>query len=395
MKINFSNAGRDLPSGVLPCLRLLYLHSLLLLILFLLSFSTFAQKNEYFLFVGTFTTGKSEGIYVYNFNTKTGKFEYKSVGKGIKDPSYLAISADKKFVYSAGENTPKEATIHTLIFDEKTANLTLLNTQITNGERSCHVSIDKTGKWVFVANFRTGNFSVFPVENDGKLGKATQTIQHEGKGAIPERQEKAHAHSTYMQPDNKHLWVVDLGLDKILYYDFDEKTGKVSPSNPAFTKIEDGAGPRHLDFHPNGKFVYSINEINSTVCAFEKQNGILKQIQTVSSLPANYNGRKWSADIHISPDGKFLYASNRAADNIAIYSIDTKTSLLTNIGFESSGGKTPRNFMITPEGNFLLAANQDSDNIVIFKRNKSTGMLTKTDEISVPNPVCLKMVSVK
>lgn len=367
----------------------------LFIVFFISFFSSFAQKNEYFLFVGTFTTGKSEGIYVYQFNTETGKFTYKSVGKGMKDPSYLTISADKKFVYAAGENTPKEATIHTLSFDKKTANLNLLNTQITNGERSCHVSMDKSGKWVFVANYRTGNFSIFPIEKDGKLGKVTQTIQHEGKGANPERQEKAHAHSTYIQPDNKHLWVVDLGLDKVMYYDFDEKTGKVSPSNPAFTKIEDGSGPRHLDFHPNRKFVYSINELSSTVCAFENQNGILKQIQNISALPTDYSGRKWGADIHVSPDGKFLYASNRAADNIAIFSIDAQTGLLTNIGFEASAGKTPRNFMITPEGNFLLAANQESDNIVIFRRNKTTGMLMKADEISVPNPVCLKMISVK
>jgi 6-phosphogluconolactonase len=358
----------------------------------LLSHQLFAQFNQFYLFVGTFTTGKSEGIYVYEFNTKSGDFKYRSVFKGLTDPSFLAISPDKKFVYSAGENSPQEATIHALSFNQSLATLSLVNTQVTNGERACHVAIDKTGKWVFVSNYRSGNLSVFPVEIDGKLGKATQTIQHEGKSIDPERQEKAHAHSVNIAENNIDVFVNDLGIDKIMTYKFDALTGRLSPANPAFTKIEDGSGPRHFDFHPNGKFAYSINELSSTITGFNYENGSLKAFQTISTLPQGYTGRKWSADIHISPDGDFLYASNRTADNIAIFSINNKTGQLTLVGFEPTGGKTPRNFIIAPHGNFLLVANQESDDIIVFSRDKKTGKLLKVSTINVPSPVCLKMM---
>ena len=373
-----------------------------LFLAFLISANTFTNaqnklkkkmNHDFHLLVGTYTSGKSEGIYVYKFNALTGEFTAESIAKNVKNPSFLAVSPNEKFVYSAGE-IDKNGAVYAFSFDKKLGNLTQLSTQSSNGNYPCHVAIDKTGKWVIAGNYGAGSLTVLPVETNGGLGKPTQTIQHEGKGKNAERQEAPHVHSINIAPNNVDVFVADLGIDKLVSYSLDAKTGILSKGNPPFTKLEDGTGPRHFIMHPNGKFAYVIQELSSQITTFNYKKGSLTAIQSISTLPADYKGANSCADIHISSDGKFLYGSNRIHDSIVIYSIDQKTGKLTYITNESTKGKKPRNFMIDPTGNYVLVANQETDNIVIFKRDAKKGTLTPTgQEISVPNPVCLKMIS--
>lgn len=372
---------------------------LVLLVLFQsFAFATNISKpiapKEFYLLVGTYTSGKSEGIYVYKFNSETGNYQAISIAKGLKNPAFLAISPNQKYVYSVGEFNNGGA-VYAFEFDKTKGVLNQLSTQSANGSGPCHVAVDKTGKWVIVGNYGAGSLSVLPVESNGGVGTAIQTIQHEGKGVNETRQEKPHVHSINIAPNNVDVFVPDLGIDKIVTYQLDNTTGKLTAGNPLFTKVQDGTGPRHFTFHPNKKFAYVIQELSGEITGFHYQKGGLKAFQTISTLPAEYTGGKSCADIHISPDGKFLYGSNRIHDSIAIYAIDPKTGKLTYITNQGVLGKKPRNFIIDPTGKFVLIANQDSDNITIFERDPIKGTLTSTGkEISVPNPVCLKMMNV-
>ena len=335
-------------------------------LLFLPQISKSQSKDEQYLIIGTYTRpntkNPSEGIYVYKFNTNTAEFSAVNKAIGIKNPSFLAVSPDQKFVYSVGENDI-DSFVYSFSFDKKSGNLTKLNTQSSGGAHPCHISIDKTGKWVLVGNYSGGNLSILPVEADGSLGKATQTINHEGKGPNAGRQEKPHVHSVNIAPNNRDIFVPDLGIDKIMTYSLDVKNGKLLEGKPAFTKVADGSGPRHFTVHPNGKFAYVIQELSSTVTAFNYTSGKLMPIQTITTLAQDFKDKNKSfcADIHISPDGKFLYGSNRfvdagnkngifaptnTIDTIVMYSIDKKTGKLTYIGNVPVLGKVPRNFII-------------------------------------------------
>ena len=365
--------------------------AILIALLNLITIITYAQKDNITLYIGTYTSRTSEGIYVYQFNTKTGDFTPKSIAKGISNPSFLSISSDNRFLYTLGGK--KGDTVRAFAIEKQSHNLTFLNEQALGGFfGSAHLAIDKTGKWLLVGNYLAGSINVLPVKPDGSLGEVIQTIQHEGKSVHPERQTKPYVHSINIAPNNKDVFVADLGTDKIMAYTLNAQTGQLIPSNPAFVTTQPGSGPRHFTFHPNGKFAYVINELDATVTGFTYKNGALETIQTVNNLPEDYKGRKWAADIHISPDGKFLYASNRAEhESLSIFNINKKTGKLTLVGHQPVRGKTPRNFAIDPTGNFILVANQDSDNITIFKRDKKTGKLTATGkEIKVSMPVCLK-----
>ena len=362
-----------------------------------LSCGLFSNAQDYYLFIGTYTSGKSEGIYVYRFNLTTGELKPVSTASGVSNPSYLAISPSRKFVYAVNENSGKlPGEVSAFDFDKKTGKLSFLNKQLSGGDDPCYVSTDKSGKWVVVGNYTGGNLSALPVNADGSLQPYAQLIQHTGKSANKNRQEKAHVHSTIFSPDYKYLMVPDLGMDKVTCYRFtpSQKTPLVPAANP-FVSVPPGNGPRHVDFHPNGKYMYLVEEMSGTVAAYKYNNGKLSLIQRTSSHPKDYSGEKGSADIHVSPDGRFLYASNRGdANNIAIFSIDMASGKLHSIGYQSVLGKTPRNFMIAPNGKYLLVANQESDNIVIFKRDMQTGLLTETGtQINIPNPVCLKMIN--
>ncbi len=351
--------------------------------------STITLGQNPYLFVGTYTTRGSEGIYTFRFDTEKGTLTPAGEAKKLENPSFLAISPNRQFVYAVEETA--NGKVSALRFEENTGQLSLLNSQVVNGDYPCHITIDKTGKWVIVGNYGSGNFSIFPVQADGSLGKATQTIQHAGKSINTARQEAPHVHSINIGKNNKNIFVVDLGTDKIMSYQLDGKTGKITVGNPPFTEVKAGAGPRHFAFHPKKNWAYSILELNSTIAAFSYKNSKLIDLQTISTLPDDYKGENSCADIHISADGKFLYGSNRGHNSISVYSIHQKTGKLTFIQNQPTEGKAPRNFAIDPSGKFLLAANQNSDTIAVFKIDAKTGKLTYQNvEAKVSMPVCLK-----
>jgi 6-phosphogluconolactonase len=352
-------------------------------------------SQDYYLFIGTYTNGKSKGIYVYQFNAATGHF--KSISEiESKNPSYLTISPNGKFLYAVnenGSNTP--GGVSAFSFDKSKGQLQFINQQSSGGADPCYITENNSSQWVFVANYSGGSLAALPVKSDGSLDSVSQLIQHNGKGVISDRQDMAHVHSTVLSPDQHYLFVADLGTDREYIYRFDPaKKQPLGPAKDSIVTLNPGSGPRHFTFHPTKSYAYLINELSGNVDAFDYSNGKLDQIQEISSHPADFKGDKGSADIHVSPDGRFLYATNRGdANSIAVYSIDQTNGKLKLAGIQSTMGKHPRNFMIDPTGHFLLIANRDSDNIVIFSINSKSGLLTSTgQQISIPNPVCLKMI---
>lgn len=354
------------------------------------------NAQEHYLLVGTYDSPKSEGIYIYKFNTETGTAKEIS---HIKTPnsSFLASSPDQKFVYAVSEIAPQDGKggdIAAFSFNKDKGTLTFISKQHSGGDHPCHVEVDKTGKWIFASNYTSGSLAVLPVNENNNLGKAI-SFQHTGSGANEQRQKGPHVHGAIISPDNKTLFVTDLGIDKVLLYDFTASTGKLTPSKEAFIQSQPGAGPRLFTFHPNYRFAYIIEELSGTVVLYKHKKGKLITKQRISTMPEDDKRFPGSADIHVSPDGKFLYASNRGEVNtIAIFSIHKKNGTLTKVGHQSTLGKTPRNFNFDPTGVFLLVGNQNSDEIVIFKRDLLTGLLTDTgNRISVGKPVCLKWIT--
>ncbi len=362
---------------------------------FALLFSCCSFGQHFYLFIGTYTSGKSKGIYVYDFDASNGTA--KALGTvASKDPSYLAISRDGKYLYAVNEGPAGK--VSAFSFNPEKATLSPLNQQSSGGADPCYVSVSKTGQWVMVANYSGGSLAALPVHDDGSLDPLSQLIQHSGKGTDTVRQEKAHVHSVVFSPDEHFLYAADLGTDKETIYRFDpSKQQPLEPTPDSVVAMVPGSGPRHLIFHPEKPWAYMIDELSGTVDAFnyDSSTGRLNHFQRLSSHPPKYAGAKGSADIHISPDGKFLYASNRGdANSIAIYSIDPEDGKLQIKGFRSTRGNHPRNFIIDPTGHFLLVANKNTDNIVVFRINRRTGMLRATGtQIEIPNPVCLKFLS--
>jgi 6-phosphogluconolactonase len=356
----------------------------------------FAQKKPY-LIVGTYTSGKSEGVYVYQFNSKNGGSQVVDSAK-TSNPSFIAISPDKKFIYAVNEDADSTnkngGGVSSFSFNMKSGKLTFINKQPSGGSNPCYVTVDNTGKWLFTGNYSSGNFSLFPLSENGKIATAKNNVQHFGKGPNTERQEGPHVHGTFLTNDNKYLLVPDLGIDKVMTYQFDAATGNLTEAKEPFIQVPGGNGPRHLAFDPSEKHLYLVQELTGTIAAFTFADGKATLFQTISTLPQDYKGDMSSADIHVSPDGKYLYASNRGdANNLAIYSIEAATGILKLVGHQSTLGKTPRNFNFDPTGNYLLVANQNSDNIVIFTIDHNTGLLTDTGKrINVPNPVCTKWI---
>ncbi len=351
-----------------------------------------------YLLVGTYTSGKSQGIYVYHFNSTTGDFDSVSMIK-TSNPSFLAVSKNEKYVYAVNEAAEKGdgGRLSAFSFDKNSGQLSLINQQPSGGDDPCYVSIDKTGKWVSVANYTSGSLAILGISPDGGLTAPQTVIQHQGKGTDTARQEGPHVHCTIFSKDNNYLLATDLGLDKVTTYPFNGKKGSLNQPAARSISTNPGAGPRHLCFHPNNKFVYLIEEMAGVISAYQYSSGKLKLIQNISALPAGYAEFFTSADIHISADGRFLYASNRDSSNtIGIFSIDAGTGELKLVGHQSTIGKTPRNFNFDPSGKFLLVADQSSDEIVIFKIDQSTGLLSDTGKrIPVGSPVCVKWAAVK
>lgn len=361
-----------------------------LLFAFLIISNATAQKNPYLL-VGTYSSPKSEGIYVYRFNSKTGEATLVSFCKS-SNPSYLSVAPGNKTVYAVNENHP--GAVSAYAFNKLNGTLTFLNSQPSNGDDPCYISTTKNGKFVIAGNYSSGSFSVYPVKKNFTLDTAIRVIYHKGSSVNKERQESAHVHSVVLSKDNHLLYVPDLGMDKVMIYSFNPLTGNIKEAPQPFIKVTDGEGPRHFEFHPNNKFAYLMTEMGGAVEVFSYGQNQLKPIQTISSHPDDFTGSKGSADIHVSPDGKFLYCSNRGESNtLTIFKIDQQTGKLSTIGYQSTLGKTPRNFNFDPSGNFILVANQNSDDIIIFKRDKVTGLLTDTGKrIFIGKPVCLKWI---
>ncbi len=357
-----------------------------------------AEAQEHYLLVGTYDSPKSEGIYVYKFNSNDGSVKEVSHVK-TPNPSFVVVSPDGRFVYAVHETAPQDGKggdIAAFAFNKETATLTLINRQLSGGDHPCHVEVDKTGKWLFASNYTSGSLSVLPINTDGSLGAAT-TIQHTGSGKHPQRQKGPHTHGAIISSDNRQLFVTDLGIDKLMIYSFDAITGKLTTAEQPFIQSVPGAGPRLFTFHPNNKYAYLVEELSGTVVLFKYKKGKLEAKQRISTMPAGDTSFAGSADIHVAPDGKFLYASNRGdANSIAMYSIKKRNGKLTLIGHQSTLGKTPRNFSIDPTGKFLLCENQNSDEIVIFKKDLITGLLTDTGKrIAAGRPVCIKWVAVE
>ncbi len=346
--------------------------------------------EEYFIYVGTYASGEDGGIQICNFNAKDGSVEKIGNYAGIKRASFLALDPKRNYLYSVSE-TSDSGSVSAFAIDSKTGLLTPLNHQSVHGNGPCYVTVDDSGKWVLAANYGSGNVCVFPVNDDGSLAPASDVRQHEGSSVNERRQQGPHAHCIVLSPDNRYVFAADLGTDEIKCYRFDRGEGKLIPQ-PA-VKTAPGAGPRHFIFHPNNKLAFLILELNSTLSSYqyEAETGRLYHIQTVPSLPEDYDGGNSCADIHVHPNGKFVYGSNRGHNSIVIYAVDEVSGELTLVGHEPTRGEIPRNFAIDPTGTYLLAENQKTNDVYVFRIDGDTGKLEYTGHsINLPTPVCIK-----
>lgn len=357
---------------------------------FFLFYSTFvvSQSNRSTLYIGTYTsTCDSKGIYVYDFDTQTADFVPKTSSEKVTNPSFLSLSEDKKYVYSVNENG-NESKVSSFNYDFKNNTIKLLNQQDSKGADPCYITNDE--KNVLVANYSGGSLSVFKKNPDGSLTDAKQVIQLFGKSINPKRQESPHAHMVQFSPDKNFVLVTDLGSDKVLVYKYNPNSNDKILTLKQKYAVKEGSGPRHFTFSKNGKYLYLLQELDASLTVFRFQSGTLKKIQETKLVKPDFEGKNGAADIHISPDGYFLYATNRGTANEIVCFRIQKNGTLNYKYSKSTLGKTPRNFAIDPEGNYLLVANQDSDYISIFRINKLTGDLLETDKkIEVCAPVCL------
>jgi len=354
-----------------------------------------ASKTHYLALVGTYTNRTaSKGIYAFDFDSASGKLTFQGIAAETSDPSWVVIHPNGKFVYAANESG-KQSTITAFSLDAQSAKLTQLNQLPALGEDPCHLSFDRTGKFLFVANYTSGNVVVFPILRDGKLGAATANIKDTGSlGPNKARQEAAHAHWVEPSANKPKVYVADLGLDRVVIYTFDADRGMLflapMPTEPFWAALSPGTGPRHVAFSRDESFMYVLGELTSTVAVFAKDHQqTWGSTQQISALPAGFSGRNDAAEIAIHPSGKWLFASNRGHDSIAVFSVDPLTGLLKSVGDFPTGGKEPRHFAIDPTGHFLLAENQNSDSIVVFRIDPGSGALSQASQTNVPSPVCL------
>ena len=354
--------------------------------------------REFLVFVGTYTGGgKSEGIYSFRFDPRTGKSSDLKLAAAVTNPSFLAIHPDGKHLYSVSE-TDGAGGVGAFEINAADGTLKPLNSTSTQGGSPCHLVVDKTGKFVLAANYGGGSVCTVPIRADGSLGDVAAFVQHTGHSITPERQAGPHAHSVNLDAANKYAFVADLGLDQVLVYEFDETTGALTPNDPPYIAIAPGSGPRHFAFHPSGKYAYVINEILLTVTAmsYDAAHGKLTEFQTIPTIPVAVRPEFSTAEVVVHPSGKFLYGSNRTHDTIAVFTIDQATGKLDRIQNEPTRGKTPRNFAVDPTGGFLFAENQDSGTIVVFRINQEDGTLHATgDVLEIGTPVCIKMLPVE
>lgn len=349
-------------------------------------------------YVGTYTSGSSsKGIYLMEFNTRTGALTNKGLVAETKDPSFLAIHPNRKFLYAVGEVSEYQGkpsgAVTAFAIDPQTGRLTPLNTQPSGGTGPCHIVVDREGRCALVANYGGGSVASLPIRPDGRLAEPASVIQHRGSSVNKSRQEAPHAHSINVDPANQFAFAADLGTDQVLIYRLDPTTCKLTPHDPPFASVAPGSGPRHFAFHPSGKYAYVINELLCTITAFryDPAKGTLTEIQTVTTLPHEVRPGYTTAEVVAHSSGKFVFGSNRGHNSIAVFTVDEATGKLTPAGHQGQGIKTPRNFNVDPSGRFLLVGNQDGDSVSVFRIDSQTGALTPVGEpVAVPRPVCIR-----
>jgi len=355
------------------------------------------HADDPLIFISAFTSGDAGAIHAYQLDADTGGLELVHRTTDVEHPFFMAVSPDQRFLYSIhalqfGAKENEEVAAYEI--NGRTGQLSLLNRRSTLGTASCYLDVDATGKTVLVANYSTGNVAALPVGKDGTLGDASSFVQHAGSSVDPARQQGPRAHCIVASPDNRFVFAADLGLDQILAYRLDAKTSQLSPNRQAFVRTPPGAGPRHLTFHPNGKYLYAINELKNSVTLFDYVDGtgMLIEQQTISTLPEDFDGTSHCADLKITPDGRYLYGTNRGHDSIAGYRIGDEGQI-TLIGIESSLGKGPQNMAITPDGKLLLCANLPGDNVAVFRIDSGSGKLKSVgDPLSMPKPSCIMLL---
>ena len=348
--------------------------------------------SVFHVYVGSYAQGQDQGIYLLEFDASTGRLALVGRACETESPSFLALHPSLPVVYSVGETTRPEGTVSAWRIDEATGCLSLINAQSSRGLAPCHISVAPSTRHVAVANYVSGSVVLLPIREDGGLDGACAVVQHEGSGPNASRQEGPHAHSVFFDPSGSVLIAADLGIDKVLLYRYDAQAATISPHEQPYVAVAPGAGPRHLAHHPSGRFVYVVNELDSTVTMFQRDpdSGTLVQRSVVSTLPAGFEGESTTAEVRVHPSGRFLYASNRGHDSIAVFAIGLHEGLPTPVGHRSTGGRTPRNFSLDPTGRYLLAANQDSDSVNVFQIDRERGMPEPTGgEAAAPRPVCL------
>jgi 6-phosphogluconolactonase len=359
----------------------------------LLSAVSALQAADTLVYAGTYTRGESRGIYVFHFNPSNGKLSGPSLAAETLNPSFLAEHPNHRFLYAVNEGGDGGNKVSGFSIDPASGKLAPLNAVSSEGSGPCHLAIDATGKWLVVANYNNGTMALIPIHEDGRLGEAKQVEKHEGTSANPQRQRGPHAHCVLFSPDNHFLFLADLGLDKIFVYKFDPGAGSLTANDPAFASVAPGAGVRHLAFRPNGRILYSINEMGNTITAFhyDPAKGTLDPFQSQTTLPEGFKGNSSTAEVAVNQAGTRVYGSNRGHDSIALFAIDPRHETLSPMDHSSTLGKTPRHFTLDPTGKFLLVANQDSSDISVFKVHPTSGQLTPAGPPvkGAAFPVCL------
>jgi 6-phosphogluconolactonase len=357
-----------------------------------------APETPLSFYVGTYTDGESLGIYRFTLDPASGAASDPVLAVEVENPSFLALHPNGRFLYAVGEmgefRGEKTGAVSAFAIDSASGDLTVLNQQPSMGTGPCHLVVDARGRVVLVANYGSGTVAVLPLGDDGRLGEPSSVQSHSGTGPNERRQEGPHAHGIALDAEERRAFVADLGADRLFVYDLDAAAGALAPSDPPVPAValEPGAGPRHVVFDPRGEVLYSINELDSTVTVlrYDAASGGLEKVQTTTTLPDDFEGENSTAEIAISPDGRFLYGSNRGHDSLAVFAVDPASGRLTLVGHVSTGGHSPRHFAIDPTGGWLLAANQRSDSVVPYRLDPESGMPAAAGPaITVPSPVCV------
>ena len=371
----------------------------LLLLILLIIAAPMAQGLDMLVYFGTHASGPGIGFSLARFNTDTGALTKPAFLIEDQMPAYFVIHPNGRLLYTCNSTNTLhgEGWISAYLINPKTGQLTLLNRQPSGGANPSYISLDMTLRYALVANYQGGNVAVFPINANGTLGPRTGFDQHTGHSINPDRQTQPYAHSVIVSPNNHYALCADLGTDRLYVYRFDEQNGTITPNKPPFVAVKPGSGPRHVIFHGSGRWVYLINELSSTISAFiwEQANGTLTDLQTISTLPPGYAGANTAAEIMIHPNGRFLYASNRGHDSLAVFSIESTTGKLTLVEHVPSRGHMPRNFSFDPTGGWILCTNHDSNNAVVFRVDPITGKLTPIGTpVEVPMPFCERFLTV-